>query len=139
MYGTGGNMTAREGTVGCYDPLNHRFVIFGGHNGGNYLSILEVLNLKPVPRSWANLGLQSPPGPLAYASGVYDPEGECMVVFGGEQSGGALTNSVWLLHLATPGSESWTQVSIPTTPRPSPRKGCTAFWDAPNHRAIFIW
>jgi hypothetical protein len=75
---------------------------------------------------------------LAYASGVYDPEGECMVVFGGEQSGGALTNSVWLLHLATPGSESWTQVSIPTTPRPSPRKGCTAFWDAPNHRAIFI-
>ncbi|MHC5039417.1 MAG: Kelch repeat-containing protein, partial [Planctomycetota bacterium] len=131
----------RHSAAACYDSLNHWMVIYGGRGLGGLNDELDILDLKSM--TWNPLGPQTigGPGNLAEACAVYDPEGGVMVLFGGD-GGATLSNSAWVLdlksvNLAAPGVQPWTQVSTPVT-RPTRRKGCGGYWDAPNHRAVFF-
>jgi len=59
--------------------------------------------------TWATVSPPTAPPPLAYASAVYDSDNKTVVLFGGTEADGALSNNTWVWNGSTwtdyPGSE----------------------------------
>ena len=114
------------------DSQRHRLVAFGGTDGAlrndTYVHSLDF------GRGWAPLATAgTPPPPRRLHTGIYDPVGDRMLIFGG--SGNAsLLNDTWQLSFATP-TPTWSQLA-PAGPLPTPRAGQVTAYDPVGHRMI---
>jgi hypothetical protein len=124
---------ARMGQAGIYDPIRDRMIVFGGDDdNGTILSDTWALSLTGSP-TWTKLTpADTPQGPRAYHTAVYDPVQDRMVVFGG-WNGSVLLNDVWALSLS--GTPEWTQVA-PAGPPPDARAAHSAIYDPVSSRMI---
>ncbi len=115
-----------------YDPVRDRVIVYGGLTSqGIDLGDLWELSLAGTPMWSPILASGTPPSARANATVVYDPEGDRMLLFGGEDS--APTNDVWELSLS--GSPAWSALS-PTGGPPAARSRHTAFYDAVRKRMV---
>lgn len=119
------------GGAAIRDSLRNRMVIFGGW-GSNQV---HTISLGGVPL-WTTM---SPAGFVPEGrdrpSGVYDSEGDRMIVFGGVGGFSSMLNDTWVLDLA--GTMSWTELQPHGTP-PPPRWGHVAAWDPIGRRMVIF-
>ena len=112
--------SARQSHSAVYDAVNDRMVVFGGSTGSELLNDVWALSLSGTP-AWTQL---SPTGTLPVArwaqSAALLPDGNSLIVFGGQASG--LLNDVYALTLT--GSPVWTKLLPADTP-PSAREGAS--------------
>ena len=122
--------TRRRGHVAAYDQPRRRLLLFGGDDGGVLNDVWE-LGLA-VPAAWLRLSpAGTPPGARAFHAGVYDPQRDRVVVFGGRDS--APLNDTWELSLS--GSVSWRQI-LPGGAPPPARIDHIAVYDPVRRRMI---
>jgi len=99
--------SARYLTSMIYDPVRDRVVVFGGKSfGGQYFNEVWALPLSGPP-TWQQLAPGPGPSPRYAHVATYDPANDAMVVYGGGNQGGSMSD-VWQLSLA--GSPAWTQL-----------------------------
>jgi hypothetical protein len=122
----------RDKFVSMVDPVRRRFVVFGGHDDHNTLRN-DVWSLSlDSPWQWQQLHpAGTPPSARYNALGVYDPQGDEMVIFGGN---GSLQDS-WALHFSP--TLSWEQLQ-PTGTLPYARTEASAVYD-PVHQAMVVY
>jgi hypothetical protein len=97
----------REAHVAVYDQVNNRMTIYGGNNQngtvyGDIWVLSDANGLGGSP-AWAQIGqsLSVYPNPRYFASAVYNPNTNKMIIFGGIGSGGTYNYSeVWVLSNA---------------------------------------
>lgn len=124
---------ARDAECGIMDPVRHRLIIFGGYSQNNYDNTTWILTLDGTP-TWTQLVTGGPqPDPRLYASAIYDPIRDRMIVFGGEN--GLSQNNVWALSFS--GTPAWTQL-LPTGTPPSPRYAHVAIYDPLADRMLMF-
>jgi hypothetical protein len=131
---TGARPTARSYATMIYDPAGNRMILFGGF--GNTLADFNdawALNLSDA--IWVQLAPtgQAPPprdGHVAF----YDPVHDAMIVYGGKNSGGKLSD-VWRLSLANP--PAWTQLQPVGAALPA-LYGPTAIYDPATSRMVVV-
>ena len=117
-----------------YDSLRDRLVAFGA---GSYpRNTTWTLSMAPGS-NWVKL---SPHGNLPsdrrVPSGIYDPVGDRIIIFGGEATdNGVFYNDVWQLSLS--GNAHWTQLSPTGTP-PPPRWSAAAIYDPIGQRLVLF-
>ena len=136
---TGTAPSARMGHTAVYDSANDIMVVFGGYDcAGHYLADVFVMQnaagISGKP-SWSALTVSgSGPAAREFATAVYDPGTNRMIVYGGDQ-GSSPMGDVWVLNNANGrgGTASWTQLS-PTGLAPTARSGHVAFYDPTNNR-----
>src|SRR5688572_27174040 len=108
---------ARRNGVAVYDPIDHRIIIFGGTGLSGLLNDTWAFNLNTL--SWTPLNtIGAAPDPRLGHDAVYDPVGQQMVVWAGQQ-GSRFFNDTWTLNLRT---LEWRNVS-PASGRPKARYG----------------
>lgn len=136
---SGGTPEGRAGHTAVYDPLRHRAIVFGGYNaqGDTFLADTWQLSLDDFP-VWSRLAVADPaPSGRAGHSAIYDPVGDRMIVFGGEQSCGescsAAGNDLWSLSLA--GAPTWTPL-LPSGASPPALSGQSAIYDPIRRRMV---
>jgi len=101
-------------------------IVFGGVPGDD-----SVYTLRLSPAGWEssdNTG-GTPQIPREYHTAVYDPEGNRMLVFGGQHGSGFYLNDLWAYNF-TPGPGFGWQMLSPTGPLPSPRSFHAAIYDS---------
>lgn len=115
------------------DPVRSRLVLFGGQEGSTKRDDVWAFSLTE-PGPWERIQVFGP-GPSARirTTAIYDPVGDRMIVFGGND--GADRNDAWALSLS--GAPTWTLLAPSGTP-PSPRSGHVAVYDPPGQRMIVI-
>ena len=108
--------------------------IFGGKEGSTLRGDVWALSLPGLgPSRWYVVPTSgTPPTPRAGHTGIYDPERQRMIVFGGND--GARSNQVWSLSPFQSGS-TWTLLAPLGTP-PSAREGHVALYDPVGDRMI---
>jgi hypothetical protein len=79
--------------------------------------------------SWTEL----PPPPLQEVPAVYDPVRQSMLLFGGMNGNGGLTNDVWEFTLS--GTPTWTRLQTAGSP-PSPRSSHVLLFDSRRERLL---
>ncbi len=127
----------RSNAKGIIDPVNNRFIIFGGDNGS--VCFNEVWSLSFDNWTWNQL---FPTGTAPQArtahSAIYDPNGHRIIIFGGRNYSNSF-NDVWALDL-TAGSESWHQL-YPSGIPPAHRSGHFCAYDAQKNEMVvgFGW
>lgn len=135
----------RYSHTGVYDPKSNRMTIFGGYNG-NHLSDVWVLShangLGGTP-AWTQLAPSgTPPTAVVYATAVFDPNNDIMIVFGGENNTfTACSNGVWSLSYANGlnGSPQWTNlVADGAAGSPAQRAEQSAAYDVTNNRMMIF-
>ncbi len=128
-------MPARAGHVAVLDPIRDRVVLFGGYREyDEFLSDTWTLSTSGPP-SWAAIATTGPTPPGRYfASGIYDPIRDRVIVFGGYSSS-SNRNDVWALSLS--GDPQWTQI-VPAGTPPAPRWGHVAAYDPVRDRMIVV-
>lgn len=136
LFPLGTPPSARDSHTAVFDVSNQRMIVFGGSDGVPR-NDTWTLSLSGSPR-WSPLApIGVPPAARVGASGVYDPAGNKMVVFGGDN--GALTNyllnDVWMLTLSA--TATWKAVPIPA-PLPAPRMGHSVVHDIVSQRMIIF-
>ena len=127
---------ARYGHVATYDSNSNRMTIFGGNLGAsscaNDVWILSGANGQSGTPAWINA---TPSGVLPSArvssNGVYDPNTNSLIVFGGYSCNSNYFNDVWVLSNANglAGTSTWTQL-VPSGSAPAARESSTAVYDA---------
>jgi uncharacterized protein YjdB len=130
---------ARYGHVASYDSVNNRMMIFGGNLGpsscGNDVWILSGANGQNGTPAWSSTTASGvPPVPRVYADGVYDPNTNSLIVFGGNDCTSNYFNDVWVLSNANglSGAPTWTEL-IPSGTAPPARESSTAVYDSTNN------
>ena len=122
----------RYGHTAIYDPVRDRMILFGGYNG-SFLDEVWALNLSGVP-SWTHLATSGVgPSNRDYASAIYDPVRDRMLVFGGND--GATDNDLYALSLGA--SPTWTQIVAPGAV-PAPRLAHFAAYDPGSDAMIVV-
>ena len=120
--------------AGAWDEAGHRLVLFGGENGAGYLNDAYTLTFTATTATWAAL---SPSGtaPTARngASGVWDPGGSRLILFGGANDSTVFAD-VWTLTFSG-ATSAWAKVT-PAGTAPAARFQQSAVWDAANGRVI---
>jgi hypothetical protein len=82
--------------------------------------------------TWSTIAApQSPPG-LQYASAAYDADDQTVVVFGGQESDGTLSDDTWIWNGTT-----WTEASAQVS-GPTPRDLAALAYDASLHQLILF-
>ncbi|MFO7674889.1 MAG: kelch repeat-containing protein [bacterium] len=120
------------------DEMNDRLVVFAGRGEGTELSdeTWEMSLDTLAGYRWRRLDpTGTPPSARFEPAMVYDPQGERMVVFGGER-GGSMLGDVWELSLEV-GNETWRQL-FPEGTAPAPRRGCFACYHPARHSVIMF-
>jgi hypothetical protein len=113
------------------DTQRHRLVAFGGTDGA-YKQDTYVHSLD-FGRGWAPLATAgTPPPPRRLHSGIYDPVGDRLIVFGGYDD--TFRNDTWQLSFASP-TPTWSQLA-PSGGPPSPRAGHVSVYDPLGQRMI---
>ena len=121
---------SRVGTSAVWDPVRHRILLFGGANGPSFFNDVWQLT---AAGGWAQLlPAGTPPSPRDAAGMVYEPTGDRLIVFGGNNNGGFL-NDLWELSLS--GTPTWTPLTPTGTP-PFGRFEFSAIHDTPRNRMI---
>jgi hypothetical protein len=119
-----------------HDPAGQRMVVFGGTDNASLFSDLWALTLGGVP-GWIQVNPTGvPPAPREEHAAIYDPAGQRMVVFGGNDGGWGGTpfaNDAWALGLG--GSPAWSLLAPAGAP-PSERYGHSAIYDQANARTV---
>jgi galactose oxidase-like protein len=130
IVATGTAPSPRIQHTAIYDPLRDRMIVFGG-NDGTLRNDVWALSLSGTP-AWTQLTPTGTPptGRQALAS-IYDPVGDRMVIFGGND--GSLRNDVWALSLS--GTPAWTNLTPAGTP-PTGRYGHSAIYDPVRSQMI---
>lgn len=116
-----------------YDPVRDRMVVTGGRN--STLGLMPdtwELSLSGTP-TWSPLAAAGAPPELVGHSAIYDPAGDRLIVFGGEDAFGTPSADTWSLDFA--GSPAWTPLAPAGTP-PLARAHHAAIYDAPRARMI---
>jgi hypothetical protein len=94
----------RAGLGAIFDPVRQRVLAFGGKNGGADFNDLYALTLTGTP-TWSPLATAGTrPSARSFASAIYDPVRDRMLVVGG----GTSLSDVWALTLS--GTPTWSQV-----------------------------
>ena len=120
---TGQAPMPRANSAAIYDPVGHRFVLFGGlRSGGDYN---DVWALDLNANTWANLTPSSGPAPATRWShnAVYDPDAHQMLVWSGRHLGDFF-NDIWAFDL---NEHTWQELSA--DPKPNLRYGTAAIFD----------
>ena len=113
-----------------YDPVRDRVLVFGGSDG-LLRNDLWSLSLSGTPQ-WTHLHpTGAAPSPRQEHSAIYDPIGDRMLVFGGND--GAPCGDLWQLTLS--GTPHWTLLSPGGSP-PAARSGHSAIYDPVRQRMI---
>jgi hypothetical protein len=125
--------SARSGTAAIYDPVRDRMVVFGGSLPGFFTQEVWTLSLDGTS-TWTQLtpGGSFPAGREGGAA-VYDPTGDRMLIFGGNQ--GFPTNEVLQLTLVSP---TWSTMTTPGSAAPEPRSESAAIFDAERERMVVV-
>ncbi|HEU4365894.1 MAG TPA: kelch repeat-containing protein [Candidatus Krumholzibacteria bacterium] len=123
------NPLARCLHAACYDPIDHRMIMYAGQNNDGALDDIWALDL--ATDTWTELTPASMPAGRYFTALVYDAANHRATVFGG-QTTLAPVNEVWVFDL---WSEAWTQLSPGGTP-PSARWGSGGVYDGADDRMI---
>lgn len=122
-----------------YDPASNSMIVFGGadcfHTDFNDVWVLSNANGLGATSIWTELSPSgSAPSPRAYASAVYDPTNNIMVITSGEDESGSYVGDVWTLSHANGagGVPVWAQLA-PSGALP-PRIQQTAVYDTTHNR-----
>ena len=129
----GGGPGARSGAIGVYDPIRDRMIIYGGYAeayGSPALGDVWALTLSGTP-TWAQLAAGGPGG-RDFASLIYDPVRDRLLLFGGYGNGND-QNDVWQLNLSD--TPTWTQI-VPSGTPPPPRSRHGAIYDPVRDRMV---
>ncbi|MBI3653101.1 MAG: hypothetical protein HY231_18900 [Acidobacteria bacterium] len=120
---TGARPEARRNGAAIYDPVDHRLVVFGGTGQNGLLNDVWAFNLDTL--TWTRLNTTgTAPDPRLGHDAIYDPIGQQMVIWAGQQ-GSKFFNDTWALSLRT---LEWRNLS-PTSGRPKARYGSAAVYD----------
>jgi hypothetical protein len=135
LAAAGGPLPTQFGQRAAYDPARRRMIVFA--DSGTFLPDREIqpwaLSLDGPP-TWSKLEPTGSPPPaiLLLASAIYDPIGDRMLLYGGNNSG-VYNTDVWALDLTDP--PAWSLVST-SGPVPPPRAGHSAVYDPIGQRMI---
>ncbi len=120
---------ARRNGVAVYDPIDNRVIIFGGTGQNGLFNDTWAFNLTNF--SWTQLNtIGTSPDPRLGHDAIYDPVGQQLVVWAGQQ-GSKFFNDTWTLNLRT---LEWRNVS-PSSGRPKARYGSASVYD-PVERSL---
>ena len=143
--GLKGGPSARFGHAAVYDSTDNRMVVFGGAQGVaspppclNDVYVLEYATGIGGTTSWIRLiPTGGAPAPRYGHTAVYDPNGNAMIVFGGNNCSSTYYNDVWVLKNANSlgDTPAWVQLS-PSGPTPPVRAFSSAVYDETNNRMI---
>ncbi len=124
----------RDSYVTVYDAVNERMILFGGWDrAGDLHNDTWALDLGAC--RWTELHPSGQaPSPRLWAGGVYDATNQRMIVFGGGDNSGTISNDTWALDL-TAGQERWEELH-PSGQAPPPRFTHVTVYDAVNRRMI---
>jgi hypothetical protein len=129
---TGTPAPGRYGHSVIYDPVRDRMIVFGGFTGGGRANDVWTLSLSGTP-AWAELAPSGgPPSERREHTAIYDPVRDRMLVYGGDDINGSLTN-MWALSLS--GDPEWEFV-FGTGGPPAPRHDHTAIYDPVRDRMV---
>lgn len=133
--GSGGRMYS----LGVYDPVRDRLIIYGGTAGLNYLGDVWAFDLAGTP-AWTPITPSgTPPAARSGASLIYDPVRDRLLLFGGTVKCGSTCftpqNDIWELSLA--GTPTWSQLAPAGTP-PPPGSGHGAIYDPVRDRMVIV-
>ena len=106
---TGTLPSGRYASCGIYDSFQDKLIIFGGYCRGTPKDSItnETWALDFDTQEWDSLNTTNNPSPREYATAVYDTVNHRMIVFGGDNTTGNLSD-VWSLNLST---YEWTQLA----------------------------
>jgi hypothetical protein len=97
----------RAGHSAIYDPLRDRLIVYGGYRGATP-RLGDVWQFRFSFQLWEQLSpAGAPPPPRSTHSAIYDPAGDRMIVYGGD-NGTAGMSDVWALTLS--GVPTWSQI-----------------------------
>jgi len=103
--------SARGACTAVYDPVRDRMVLFGGDDGA-YRNDVFALSLAGTP-AWSQLSISgTPPAGRFYPVSVYDAARDRLVLFGGVNGSGLLTDT-WELSFA---GSSWSPILASSPP-----------------------
>ncbi len=137
---SGSAPAGRFGHVATYDANSNRMTIFGGGTGTpgscmNDVWILDGANGESGSAAWVSISASATiPAARLHHTGVYDPNTNSLIVFGGNNCSTGYFNDVWVLSDANGGSGSptWQQLSPSGIP-PAARESASAVYDAVNN------
>ena len=137
---TGTLPAPRYGHVAGYDSVNNRMMVFGGGTGSpgpcvNDVWILSGANGQSGAPAWNSTSpAGSSPAARYRHTGVYDPNTNSLIVFGGSNCATGYFNDVWVLSNANglSGTPAWTKLAPSGTP-PSARESASAIYDSVNN------
>ena len=126
---------ARGQHTAVLDLWNERMIVFGGRGRLQLWNDVWALDLTAGAESWTELTPSgTPPSPRRAHTAIFDYFNQRMIVFGGADESG-VQDDAWVLDLATPGAESWSELDLGIS-IPSPRAQHTAVYDQNNQRMI---
>jgi hypothetical protein len=132
---------ARSSHVAIYDEANHRMIIHGGltYLDGAYVALGDAWALTlGGPPTWVPIQPEGPsPSERRGHVGIYDPEGQRMIIYGGSSLPGEYTD-LWSLSLDD--APRWTELTATgRNPGALGSSGrCTAVYDAEHQRMLVV-
>ena len=134
---TAAKVTPRTGMAAAYVPGGDEAYFYGGYDDSRGMGASDfwMVKLGATPK-WTRLVTSGTgPGNRTFASMIYDPLRNRLLLFGGADENQNPYNDVWALPLG--GTLTWTQLT-PTGGPPDPRSGAFAAYDrAADQMVVF--
>jgi hypothetical protein len=108
----------RSSPTVVYDSEGDRLILHGGWRS-NYLSDTWAFTTSGGLGVWTQLATAGPAPARAGAIGMYDTEGQRLVIYAGSHGSGVTQDEVWALPLHGAGTPTWTQILAAGPPPPS--------------------
>ncbi|MBI5171216.1 MAG: T9SS type A sorting domain-containing protein [Candidatus Eisenbacteria bacterium] len=131
LEATGAGPADRFGFSYAFDSSRRRLFVFGGQLTTGYSSEVWALDLTGPP-AWSLVSAAGGPSARHFAAMAYDPVRDRLVLHGGRNAAGSLSDT-WALSLA--GTPAWSALSPSGTP-PAARYGHAAAYDPVRDRLL---